>query len=447
MLKLFLALRYLKKRKIVLLSIAAVALCVCLLIVVTSLFAGFIKAIQRAQAGFEGDITINLSRPVEQYGSLVERLEELEDIEAAAPVFLGGAGLLHLGEGKVVPVYYAGIDPEKGARLAGLQAELLGQKYKAGPPDFEVPGHPDETGAWVGIGLLAQPDEETDSYDLAEAKKQIGRGVVFSTGFRIRDETGTGGDRFKRVTRRLYIADVFFTGHHWYDQTLYLPIDKIGSLLYGADRKPIAHSIWLRAAPGSDPEELIEPVTATFSEFARNQLGWSEQIIEFTRISTSRSNTAALLEPVQQQLDILMLILGVICSVGVVLVFCIFYMVVTTRLKDVAIIKSCGASGREVAAIFLAFAASVGITGGAVGTVLGWVIIRNINVIEDWIRAAFGIKLWQSSIYVFTRIPAQMDFGAVLWIVIAAVGASVLGALLPAIIAARTAPVRLLRYE
>jgi ABC-type lipoprotein release transport system permease subunit len=70
MLKLFLWLRYLRKKKIVFLSIAAVALSVSLLIVVSSLFTGFIKAFQRAAVEAIGDVVLAPPTKFAKYGGL-----------------------------------------------------------------------------------------------------------------------------------------------------------------------------------------------------------------------------------------------------------------------------------------------------------------------------------------------------------------------------------------
>jgi len=131
----------------------------------------------------------------------------------------------------------------------------------------------------------------------------------------------------------------------------------------------------------------------------------------------------------------------------VLLIFCIFYMIVVTRLKDIAIIKSCGATDFSAAMIFLGFGGCVGIGGGVIGTIIAAIITRNINMIEGWITVLFGLKIWKSSTYMFSKIPNDMDWGGALPIVLFAVIAAALGAVVPAIIAARTRPVDVLRYE
>jgi ABC-type lipoprotein release transport system permease subunit len=63
------------------------------------------------------------------------------------------------------------------------------------------------------------------------------------------------------------------------------------------------------------------------------------------------------------------------------------------------------------------------------------------------VKAAFGLDVWRSSVFVFEKIPNELCWDSVLWMVPAAVCACVIGALVPAIIAARVQPVKILRYE
>jgi lipoprotein-releasing system permease protein len=122
-------------------------------------------------------------------------------------------------------------------------------------------------------------------------------------------------------------------------------------------------------------------------------------------------------------------------------------MIVRLKQKDIAIVKSCGTSSGSVALIFVGFGVCVGIVGSGLGLILGYIVTDNINTIEGWIRVVFGLKLWKSSVYVFEKIPNQVDLGATFWIILFAIIAAGVGALIPAIVAARTKPVEILRYE
>jgi lipoprotein-releasing system permease protein len=93
------------------------------------------------------------------------------------------------------------------------------------------------------------------------------------------------------------------------------------------------------------------------------------------------------------------------------------------------------------------FGGFIGITGAAAGTLLGYFVTKNINALEEWIRVLFGLKLWKASVYIFSRIPNEVDWRAVVWITLAAIAGAAVGALMPAISAAMTQPVNVLRYE
>jgi lipoprotein-releasing system permease protein len=85
--------------------------------------------------------------------------------------------------------------------------------------------------------------------------------------------------------------------------------------------------------------------------------------------------------------------------------------------------------------------------GSVFGVLLGYIITRNINSIEEWISIIFGLKLWKSSVYLFSKIPDEVNWFWALSFVLLAIVAAIIGALIPAIVAAATKPVKILRYE
>ena len=68
-------------------------------------------------------------------------------------------------------------------------------------------------------------------------------------------------------------------------------------------------------------------------------------------------------------------------------------------------------------------------------------------MIEECIRKIFGLKLWKSSVYMFSEIPNEVNWSWASAIVLTAILAAIAGTLIPAIVAARTKPVNILRYE
>jgi lipoprotein-releasing system permease protein len=134
--------------------------------------------------------------------------------------------------------------------------------------------------------------------------------------------------------------------------------------------------------------------------------------------------------------------------VGVIfLIFCIFYMIVRLKRKDIGVIKSCGCSSWVVVSIFLGFGVFVGVIGSFVGIGMGYLFTHNINAIEQWIAAAFGLNLWDSTVYLFSAIPNRINWSSAAQISGYAILAASIGALIPAILAGRMQPVDILRYE
>jgi lipoprotein-releasing system permease protein len=448
MLKLFLWLRYLRKKKIVFLSITAVALSAALLIVVASLFTGFINAFEQSAVEALGDIVLAPPVKFSKYQLFIERLEQVRQVKAATAT-LSGQGLLHLGKGNVRAVKLSGIEPKSRAKVTGLKQFLHKQKDLPREPSFEVPGLPGKLGGFVGIGVVAEPDEKTDEYDFAEIEKMVGQQVVLTTGAvpTARENKSTRG-QFKRKTVKLAIADIVFTGVYDLDKSyVYLPIERLQRILYPNQDGQVADQIQIKLTGDTEADVAMAQIRGLWHAFATEQLGWGPYLINETTIITAKEMQSPLVAAFRKQLGILLLIFGVVSFTVVLLILCIFYMIVMTRQKDIAIIKSCGATGSSVALIFVGFGAFVGIIGSGMGAIIGYIVTKNINTIEEWIRIIFGLKLWKSSVYMFSKIPNEIDWDSALPIILSAVIAASLGALIPAIIAVRTRPVNILRYE
>lgn len=451
MLKLFLWLRYLHKKKIAFLSITAVALSVSLLFAVASLFTSYIHAFEKAAADTMGDVVLTAPIKFAKYPLFIERLEQTSAVKAATAI-LSAEGLLHLGKGKVRAVQIWGIEPARRAKVTDYKQFLLEQKNLPGEPSFEIRNSKIESqnsgiGGFVGVAVITEPNENTDEYDFHTIDQMVGQRAVLTTGTIIENEGQKAYD-FKRRTVSFVIADVVFTGVYDIDKRfIYLPIEELQKKIFPNENEPVADQIQIKLASGTDPEVALAQIRGVWDVFAAEELQWAPHLIRYTDIQTSEQMQSKYIAALLQQMGVLLVIFGVVSFSVIVLIFCIFYMIVITRRKDIAIIKSCGAASSSVIFIFVGFGAFVGLVGSGIGAILGYIFTKNINAMEQWIRVIFGLKLWKSSVYMFSRIPNEINWPWALWIVLFTIAAAAIGALIPAIVAARTRPVEILRYE
>ena len=141
------------------------------------------------------------------------------------------------------------------------------------------------------------------------------------------------------------------------------------------------------------------------------------------------------------------LILTLIIVVAAFNIISSMIMMVKDKGRDIAILRTMGASRAMILRIFVLSGASIGVIGTIAGFVLGLVFTDNIEAIRQAIQRIIGTDLFAAEIYFFTRIPAHIDTGEVAAVVIMALALSFLATLYPSWRAARLDPVEALRYE
>lgn len=247
------------------------------------------------------------------------------------------------------------------------------------------------------------------------------------------------------------ISDIFYSGMYARDNTVYLPYEEYYRLSFAQSGRVGAHFVKIQIRDGAEPTSVASAVWRVWEKFASEELGLEgKAIAESGHVLTRKENLDSLYEfyaDLRRQMGILVLMFAVICSVAILLVFCILYVIVVSRQKDIAVVKSCGAGKGAVALIFIGFGGCVGLVGCALGMLFGVVVTRNINALERLVRVVFGLKVWRSSIFMFEKIPNEVCWDSAAWVGLAAVAACMVGAIVPAMTAARTEPVEILRYE
>jgi lipoprotein-releasing system permease protein len=122
-------------------------------------------------------------------------------------------------------------------------------------------------------------------------------------------------------------------------------------------------------------------------------------------------------------------------------------MSVAEKRRDIAVLRTLGAHGRGIMAIFIAHGlglASVGIT---VGCLAGILLALNISDITVFLENLFGVKLFDPSVYFISELPSVLQWTDVVAVVLASLLLSLLATLYPARKAASIPPAEVLRYE
>jgi lipoprotein-releasing system permease protein len=479
-----LVLKYLRKRRIAWVSLIAVMLCTTMVLVVISIMGGWLRMFKESFHGLGGDLIVE-SRSLTgfaHYDEIIEQIEALPEIEAAAPT-IQTFGLLKINNGRPGAVQVMGYPMERITRVNDFRKSLYRQWQKpvdeetkdpatVPPPSFDlVSGIPYEElrpkaknvknwpGMIVGAGVVGIGKDKTG--------KVTGRDGLLEASVRLEvlgireDMTSLQG---ATPTPNFYwIVDDSRTQLWQFDaKTVYVPFDVLQKDL-GMHRRELENpdtkekivepartsAINIKVTSGTDLQTAKEKVIKIVADYYPIVLEPDGPIA----VETWEESNATWIGAVEKEKGLVTFLFGMISIVAIFLIFCIFYMIVVEKTKDIGIIKSVGSTSTGVAGIFLGYGLAIGIVGSLAGLLSGYLIVTYINEIHTWLGTVteklFGepFYMWNPEVYAFDKIPNTMNPHEVFWIVIIAIASSVVGALVPAIRAARMNPVEALRWE
>ncbi|WP_241263261.1 lipoprotein-releasing ABC transporter permease subunit [Parahaliea mediterranea] len=122
-------------------------------------------------------------------------------------------------------------------------------------------------------------------------------------------------------------------------------------------------------------------------------------------------------------------------------------MSVAEKRRDIAVLRTMGASARGVMAVFVAHGLGLAGAGIGAGAVLGVLLATYIAPVTAFFEGLLGVKLFDPSVYFISELPSSLQWGDVLAVVLASLLLSLVATLYPAWRAARIAPAEVLRYE
>lgn len=478
MYKLHLILKYLRKRRIAWVSLIAVTLCTAMVIVVISVMGGWLRMFKESFRGLSGDIIVHGESLVgfPHYQEMVARIEKLPEVKAAVPT-IETFGLININNVRRRGVQVIGYPIDKIGQVNDFVKSLYRQyerlseaERKTVRPSFDKPLPPEtyrailprargDVSQWpgmivgsgvVGIGKNAQGIiERSDELYYSWVKLTV---LAVSPDSASLDIAGDKGER------NYWIVDDSRTKVWQYDySTVYVPFDVLQKDLrmdQQTIRDPVTgqqeilpartRDIQISIKPGADLAAVKQQVQKIVDEVSQQQ-GISERFP--IAVMTWLESQATFINAIEKEKALVTFLFAMISVVAIFLIFCIFYMIVVEKTRDIGIIKSVGATSAGVAGIFLGYGLAIGLLGSLLGLLFGYLIVHNINYLHEQMGRVLGIQIWNPEVYAFDIIPNTLNPPEVIVIMAVAILSSVLGALVPALRAASLHPVEALRWE
>jgi len=405
------AFRYLRARKgerfvsvIAIFSLVGIALGVATLIIVMSVMGGFRQELLGRILGLNGHLGVyGTERNIADYTAMAARIRAVPGVVSATPI-VEGQVLLTSEQGGASGGLARGVAPAD-LRDRGIVARNIvgGSLDRFEGEDAIVIGSRLAQRFRIGVG------------DRVTLVSPQGRTTVFGTVPRVRAYT---------------VVAIFQIGMHEYDNSfVFLPI--------GA-----AQTFFQTGSAATQIETFVQDPTnvATVSRAIRATLAGQP-----IRILDWQDSNSSFFAAVQVERNVMFLILTLIILVAAFNIVSSLIMLVKDKARDIAVLRTMGASSGAILRIFLLCGASVGVVGTLIGFVLGLTFCLNIETIRQALQALSGTELFSPEVYFLSRLPAVVNPMEVAQVVGMGLGLSLLATLYPSWRAARTDPVVALR--
>lgn len=404
--------RYLRSRRketvisvIASISFLGIMLGVATLIVVMAVMNGFRAELLTRILGVNGHLIVQpLDMPLEDYAQVAGRINGVPGVKYAIPLIDGQV----LAQGNV--------GGGTGALVRGIRGEDLGK--------ITIVANNIKEGSIVGF--------------------DIGEGVAI--GSRMAENLGLVlGDTITLIspegditplgtTPRMKgypVTAIFEVGMSEYDSSIvYMPFSE-AQLYFNMDGRAQTIEIY---ADNPDNIDALKPKVEEAAQRPISLVDW-------------RQRNKTFFDALQVERNVMFMILTLIVLVAALNIISGLIMLVKDKGHDIAILRTMGATRSAILRIFLMTGAAIGVVGTIAGVLLGIVICLNVERIRQFFSWLANERLFNPELYFLSQLPARMDAGETISVVLMALALSFLATLFPAWRAARLDPVEALRYE
>lgn len=414
-----LAVRYLGARKsdggvglIAVLSFMCIMLAIFAMITIMSIMNGFRETTVGLTLGTDGHMFVGSAAPnppEDQVAALREHLSAIKGVQVAFP-YTENQTFGQTGSGKIV-----------GAKVIGIQLEhlnemsLISGNVIAGSLDTYGQGNFGGSDILIG-NTLAQFNGLT-----------LGDKITLFSPAKVTTVMGANNIRRKAYT----IAGIFSSGLVTTDQyNIYMPLEQAN--IFFNQGRPITE-IQMRL----DNPDMIRALRPVIRDAAQ----------EPVYIHTWEDKNPGFATALRTEQIAMRFIFSIVVIIAVFPVLAAMIMLVKNKGKDIAILRTIGATRNSVLRVFLMSGAAIGMLGTLAGVLFGILFCLNIEFVQSIIEGITGTELFPAEVYGIDHLPVKIVPLEVLWVSFWGFLVSALATFFPAFTASKIDPVEALRYE
>lgn len=444
MYKVKLPLKYFYKRKITSLAVISVAICVFIIVVVMTVHSGIVEQFKTKNHNFYSDCIISTNSMVGfgGYQEFLYILDKQDFVKAASPVISSIAMLRRSGYDENIAVDLIGIDIERHLQVSNFANTLF---YNKGDPENAFKSKNSQMKGFIaGVAMMGSrggdgkyfhppyiPSMEIElsciPLTAKGAMQKADSDYVNTAKFILTDDSES---KIAKVDGK----------------TIYIDF-KSAQILCGMNgNNPRANMIFVKFVKNVPLEIGRNKIAGLWNDFYNSKKGSAESyLLEDVTVQDWKTYCRDVIAPMEKEQVMLTILFMMVGITSVFIVFVVFYMIVNSKLKDIAIIRSFGGSWIDILKIYMLLALIIAIAASVIGLVLGKIFLLNINDIESWLYHSKGWQVFDRSVYAIDDLPSQTSVFMFFIIAFSAIIACLAGAVVPAIKAARKKPVEILK--